>query len=52
MLIFSCVIKHIIIDKNKTLYKLFYTLFSLHNKKVKKIVSISELYPNFISIIL
>jgi hypothetical protein len=51
MLIFSCVIKHIIIDKNKFLHKLFYTLFALYKKGEKLSVSISDWYPNFISII-
>jgi hypothetical protein len=36
MLIFSCVIKHVITYKNKILYKLFYTLFDLFNKKDEK----------------
>jgi hypothetical protein len=47
MLISSYVMKHIIINKNKILYKLFHTL-----KKVKYIyVSIFDLYPKFIFII-
>jgi hypothetical protein len=37
MLTFSYVIKHSIINKNKTLYKLFYTSFSPYNNKVKNI---------------
>jgi hypothetical protein len=36
MLISSYVMKHIIINKNKILYKLFQTLFAPYNKKVKK----------------
>jgi hypothetical protein len=44
MLIFSYVIKHIIINKNKFLHKL-YTLFAPYNKKGEKVsVSVSELY--------
>lgn len=37
ILIFSCVIKLIIINKNKILYKLFYALFASYNKKIKKL---------------
>jgi hypothetical protein len=37
------VIKHIITHKNNFLHKLFYTLFSLYNKKVKKYL---YLYPS------
>jgi hypothetical protein len=52
MLIFSYVMKHIIINKNKILYKLFHTLFAPYNKKGEKIsVSIFDLYPKFIFII-
>jgi hypothetical protein len=52
MLISSYVMKHIIINKNKILYKLFYTLFTPYNKKGKKIsVSVFDLYPKFIFII-
>jgi hypothetical protein len=36
MLIFSYVIKHIIINKNKILHKIFNILFALYNKKMKK----------------
>jgi hypothetical protein len=43
MSIFFNVIKHIIINKNKNLHKLFYTLFASYKKK--------HPYPNFISII-
>jgi hypothetical protein len=43
MLIFSYVIKHIIINKNKIMLKMFYTLFAPYNKKCKKI-SVSEFY--------
>jgi hypothetical protein len=50
MLIFSEVIKHIIIDKNKILHKWFYTLFALYNIKGKKLsVFVSEFYSDFIS---
>jgi hypothetical protein len=45
MLISSYVMKHIIINKNKILYKLFHTLFTPYNKKVKK-----YLYPYSICI--
>jgi hypothetical protein len=45
MLNFSYVIKHIIINKNKILYKLFYALFVLATKKVKKYIWI--LYLSF-----
>jgi hypothetical protein len=52
MLISSYVMKHIIINKNKILYKLFHTLFTPYNKKGKKIyVSLFDLYPKFIFII-
>jgi hypothetical protein len=34
---FSYFIKHVITNKNKILYKLFYALFAPYNKKVKKI---------------
>jgi hypothetical protein len=37
MLIFSYVIKHIIINKNKMLHKLFYVLFASYNKKVENL---------------
>jgi hypothetical protein len=50
MLIPSYVMKHIIINKNKILYKLFYTLFAPYNKKGEK-VSVFDLYPKFIFII-
>jgi hypothetical protein len=43
MVILSYVIKHFISDKNKILHKLFCTLFSLYNKKVKNYL---YLYPN------
>jgi hypothetical protein len=52
MLISSYVMKHIIINKNNILYKLFHTLFALYNKKGKKIsVSVFDLYPKLIFII-
>jgi hypothetical protein len=45
MLIFFYVIKHIITDKNKILYKLFYVLFAPHNRKGEKISEfVSEFY--------
>jgi hypothetical protein len=44
---FSYVIKHIIINKNKIVYKFLYTLFAHVTKKVKK-----YLYSNLISNIL
>jgi hypothetical protein len=49
MLISSYVMKHIIINKNKVLYKLFHTLFALDNKKGEKNIRIrirfvSEIY--------
>jgi hypothetical protein len=50
MLISSYVMKHIIINKNKILYKLFYTLFATYNQKGENI-SVFDLYPKFISII-
>jgi hypothetical protein len=37
MLIFSYVIKHIIINNNKILHNFFYILFSPYNKKKVKI---------------
>jgi hypothetical protein len=33
-MVFSYVIKHIIIDENTILHKLSYALFALYNKKV------------------
>jgi hypothetical protein len=45
ILIFSCVIKNIIINKNKILHKSFNILFALYNKKGEKVyVSVSEFY--------
>jgi hypothetical protein len=51
MLIFSYIIKHIIINKNKILHKLFYVLFAPYNKKVKHYRFVFESILNFISII-
>jgi hypothetical protein len=42
MLIFSYVIKHIIINKNKILHKLFYILFAM-----KKYLYLLNLYISF-----
>lgn len=42
------VIKHIIIDENKILNKLFYKLFTLF-KNEKLPISVFELYPKLIS---
>jgi hypothetical protein len=53
MLIFSYVIKHIIINKNKILQKLVYTLFAHYNKKMKNIcirilyLSFEKIYDKF-----
>jgi hypothetical protein len=50
MVIFCYVLKHIITNKNKILYKLFYVLFAFYNKKVEKITEfVFESIPNFIS---
>jgi hypothetical protein len=48
-MLISYVMKHIIINKNKIIYKLFYTLFALYNKKRWKNICIhirfvSEIY--------
>jgi hypothetical protein len=52
MVILCYVLKHIIINKNKILHKLFYVLFAPYNKKVEKITEfVFESIPNFISII-
>jgi hypothetical protein len=53
MVILCYVLKHIITNKNKILYKLFYVLFAHYNKKkVEKITEfVFESIPNFISII-
>jgi hypothetical protein len=37
MVILCYVLKHIIINKNKILHKLFYVLFAPYNKKLKKL---------------
>jgi hypothetical protein len=52
MLIFFYVIKHISINMNKILYKLFYVLFAPYNTKVEKIIEfVSESISKFIYII-
>jgi hypothetical protein len=47
MLIFSYVIKHIIINKNKILHKLFYALFAPTTRKVKISKSVPESVSEF-----
>jgi hypothetical protein len=52
MLIFYFVIKHIIIDKTKNLYKLIIYYFLSTIKKSEQIIRIHiRIIPNFISII-
>jgi hypothetical protein len=53
MVILSYVLKHIIINKNKILHKLFYVLFASYNNKKswKNTKFVFESIPNFISII-